>query len=406
MPKLNLTQKFIETHPDVTSTTSYQDIVQEGLYLRINKNGRKSWNVYRWVRALGRPKKVMFGTWPSWSVVRAREKAKQIVAEWDRGEGLKPEAPSLTLGEVVERRTKRLRSKGHRHPEWLATLIKNGSTDWLARPFVEITSLEIGDRHDEIAETRGPIAAARWVKSLRTLYTFAVYQCDMEMKNKAKGIDVKSDASRVRYMKPDELRLFMSALKIEGGDARDFFLLCLLTGARRGNVTAMRWADINWNDKTWTIPAEVAKAGKEIVIYLTDEAVEILRGRRQLSFEWVFPSRGKTGHLVEVWHMLRRVLARTTLLAAGTDATIDKPVNAVKKLPAASQKLGVKNLRVHDLRHHHATMLTAVGAPLNVVAAALGHSDIATTAKYAHVKEEVLRSYSQGVAVAMLGGGD
>ena len=57
--------------------------------------------------------------------------------------------------------------------------------------------------------------------------------------------------------------------------------ICLLTGVRRGEAAAMEWDDLDLEAGEWLIRAEVAKTGRERVVYLAPLAVELLRGRAQ-----------------------------------------------------------------------------------------------------------------------------
>src|ERR1700730_3157732 len=86
------------------------------------------------------------------------------------------------------------------------------------------------------------------------------------------------------------------------------------TGARRGDILSMRWSDIFLDDNRWQVPHP--KNAKPYDVPLTPEAIEILRNRRQLQADatkrrgetlpkvgdtvWVFPSRGRTGHVVDL----------------------------------------------------------------------------------------------------------
>ena len=79
----------------------------------------------------------------------------------------------------------------------------------------------------------------------------------------------------------------------------------LYTAARKGNVLAMAWEDINWEKKTWAMPN--TKNGKPHVIPRLPPAIDILERRKkeadtkEIISEWVFPSprKSKTGHLQE-----------------------------------------------------------------------------------------------------------
>ena len=85
-------------------------------------------------------------------------------------------------------------------------------------------------------------------------------------------------------------------------------LTALLTGARKTNVQAMRWADIDFTTNLWRIPE--TKSGKPVVVPLVAEAVALLSQRKESAngSPWVFPSkRSKAGHISEIkaaWNAL------------------------------------------------------------------------------------------------------
>jgi integrase len=143
--------------------------------------------------------------------------------------------------------------------------------------------------------------------------------------------------------------------------------MLLLTGARRGEVLSMRWADLT--EKTWSKPPSSTKQNKHHEVPLSAPARALLASIREEQAaqhpkrplgEFVFPSTGKKGHLVEVkkgW------------------ATLTKAV-------------GIKGLRLHDLRHSYASAHASGGASLPLIGALLGHSSPTTTARYAHLFQD------------------
>ena len=117
----------------------------------------------------------------------------------------------------------------------------------------------------------------------------------------------------------------MEALENEPNrNMRDFFLMCLYTVARKGNVQSMRREDVDFSTNKWRIPD--TKNGEPVRVPLIEQALEILNDRLQLKLElpWVFPSRdgSRSGHIQEPKTAWRRVLERA----------------------------GLGNLRIHDLR--------------------------------------------------------
>ena len=88
--------------------------------------------------------------------------------------------------------------------------------------------------------------------------------------------------------------------------------MSLFTGARKGNVLAMRWEEVNFDRATWTIP--MTQHGESHPIPLVAPAWEVLRVRQtRIKSPWVFPGRGVTGHLVEPKKAWYRILERAEI---------------------------------------------------------------------------------------------
>ena len=139
-------------------------------------------------------------------------------------------------------------------------------------------------------------------------------------------------------------------------------MLSLLTGARRSNVMAMHWNEVNLERRTWTIPGTKAKAGDNITVPLTDAALEVLQARAEANGMqgWVFPGPGKTGHLVEPKKGWQRLLRRA----------------------------GIEDLRLHDLRRSLASFQIDAGVSLAIIGKGLGHHSQQTTAVYARLAQD------------------
>ena len=178
--------------------------------------------------------------------------------------------------------------------------------------------------HTRVGKSNGPYLANRLLDLLGAMYNKARdigYTGD----NPAKGIKKFKEEKRDRFLQGDELPAFFKALASEPNDLlRDFFLVALLTGARRANVQAMRWDDLDLDRGSWRIPGSEAKAGETIVLPLVAPALAILAARYKARkpSPWVFPSWGATGHLVE-------------------------PKGAWKRI---CKKAGLVDVRIHDLR--------------------------------------------------------
>jgi integrase len=181
-------------------------------------------------------------------------------------------------------------------------------------------------------------------------------------------------------MDGEELRLFFQSLGQElNGTIRDYILTSLLTGARRSNVQAMRWSEISWERDTWTIPAAKSKSGEILSVALTPVALRILENRKANSnSEWVFPGRGKSGHLEEPKTAWKRILKRANL----TD------------------------LRLHDLRRTLGSWQAATGASLPIIGKSLGHKSLTATQIYARLDLDPVRASVNKATDAMLLAGE
>ena len=171
----------------------------------------------------------------------------------------------------------------------------------------------------------------------------------------------------------DELTPFFTALSESTNEImRDFFLLALLTGARRANVSAMRWADIDLVAGVWRIAK--TKNGTPQTVTLSPEAVTVLESRKAGGGEFVFPGEGTTKHIVEPKK------AWATLLKAA----------------------GIENLRIHDLRRTLGSWQARTGASLPIIGKSLNHKTHQATAIYARLDLDPVRQSVNTATAAMM----
>ena len=120
-------------------------------------------------------------------------------------------------------------------------------------------------------------------------------------------------------------------------------------------------------------PQTRAKNGKAMKVPLSPPAMKIIKERIGHPSGFLFPSDGKSGHLVDPKATWQGVLRRA----------------------------GLKDLHLHDLRRTLGSWQAAAGASLSVIGASLGHQDVATTAVYARLNLDPVRA-SVGVATAAM----
>jgi integrase len=197
----------------------------------------------------------------------------------------------------------------------------------------------------------------------------------------------------------DQLRTFLNAASRHRLSA--FFRVAAYTGARRGELSNLRWADVDWDEPALRIKGSVGiiagqrvegttKSGRERAVSLDAGTVDVLRALRRRQVENQLA-------LGDAWTETDHVFTSGDGVPINPDsmtALMAKTIRAHNfALPPGVPALPVA--RLHDLRHLHATHLLLAGVPVHVVAERLGHADPSITLRvYAHV----LRQHAAGVA--------
>lgn len=368
--KLNFTVKGLEAlKPPATGRIYVYDLRTPSLCVCVTENATKTFYLYR--RVGGKPQRVRLGTFPPLTIDQARDLAARTHS--DITYGVDPNAEkakarkAATLGEVWEhylenslKAKRRERTRVTNESRWKTCL-----ADWKDWKLASITRQDVVALHGRLGRDRGKTTANRAIQLLRALYNYADDPMGIKLENPAKKIELFAEEQRTRFLQADEIPRFFAAVEAEPDESlRDFFLLALWTGARRSNVQAMAWRDLNLPGATWTIPGSQFKTGKPVTVALTPEAMAILLRRAETIISpWVFPSHGKTGHLMEpkiAWDRIRKAA-------------------------------GMPDLRIHDLRRTLGSWQAALGTSLHVIGKSLGHATPAATAIYSRLALDPVR---------------
>jgi integrase len=246
--------------------------------------------------------------------------------------------------------------------------------------------------------------------------------------NPVHGIKTRKAVKRDRFISADELpRFFASVAEEPNTVVRDYFLLSLLTGARRANVLAMRWADVNLQEAIWRIPR--TKNGDPQNVTLSPEAIVLLTQLKELDADkripspYVFPGSGDSGHLVEPKKGWKRIFDRdelkqlqTLICAAGATPPTAPSVmtelemeNAIRRTRQMANTLGIDtdgvripDLRIHDLRRTLGSWQAKTGASMVIIGKSLNHKNQATTAIYARLDLDPVRASVNTATSAMM----
>lgn len=377
--EINFTKKTIDALPlpENGKRVTYHDKKTSGLSLRVSSNGTKSFNVRR--KLNGRAERVTLGKYPAMSIEQARNKAAETNAVIAQGESVNSRKRAIreemTFGELFNIYLDRY-AKVHKK-SWKSDVsqYEKHLKIWINRKLSEFNKQDIQKVHTDIGKNSGIYAANRVLALIHVLFVRAI-DWGWEGNNPASGVKKFKEQSRERFLHADELPRFFESLALEPSKIyRDYFLLAILTGARRANLLAMRWDQVNLERAVWIIPHEEAKTKENYQIPLVSEAVTILKQRKTNSDpDWVFPSTGKTGHLVEPKKAWKRILERA----------------------------GLSDLRIHDLRRSLGSWQAATGASLSIIGKSLGHKNINSTAIYARLNIDPVRESMETATSAMM----
>lgn len=173
----------------------------------------------------------------------------------------------------------------------------------------------------------------------------------------------------------EQLRTFLA----ETSDHRwgPAFLLAATTGMRRGEVLGLRWADLNLEDRRLTVNQTILNVGYEITLGSPKTA----RSRRTIALDPETTrvlAEQKRRQAVERGVLGRAYLDRD-LVFAHEDGRPAHPDVFSQTFRRAVRRLGLPIIRLHDLRHTHATMGLAAGIPVKIISTRLGHATTAFT---------------------------
>jgi integrase len=363
-----------------------------GFGLCVFLSGRKGFILI--YRAAGRQRRMRIGTWPSWSVVAAREEAKRLKRDIDRGEDPMDDRTNARHAPIVKDLIDRFIDE--HLPKLAATNAKdqismlNGLVlpDWRTRKVADITPTDVDRLLTKIALGRArpsktapkakrktslkpakptPVRANRAGEMLRKMFTLAV-QWKMRTDNPATSFRKRPETARERFLSFDEIQRLADALCADPDQrAAGIIRLCMLTGARCGEARTATFDQFNLDLAIWTKQAAYTKQRRVHRVPISHEAVALIRLRRDAvpkGCPFLFPGDVPGQPVVD----LKRFWERMRVQA------------------------DIPDVRIHDLRHTFASLLVSGGASLEMIGRLLGHTQIGTTQRYAHLIESPLRA--------------
>jgi integrase len=364
-----------------------------GFGVRSYLGGSKSFFVD--YRLSGRQRRYTIGPFPRWSADAARERAKELRKEIDRGvdpagdKRARRTAPTVQhlIDRYIADHLPKKSVAGSRLRDEKTVLAEIGDKLGRHTKVADIHNGDIAAMHRRITESGRPVRANRILAICSKMFSLALVPLAGEtlawrnaaLGNPCKGIERNHEEGRERFFSQAELTAISDALARYQGDAADAVRLIMLTGCRPIEAMKAEWSEFDKEPGYWIKPSAHVKQRKVHKLPLSPAAIELVdRLRKKRKGQWLFPGDKPGEHLValfHVWHFVRK--------QAG---------------------LG-KDAHLYALRHTFASIGAGGGLSLPIIGRLLGHVQPRTTQRYAHLADDPLREAAEKIGAVITGKG-
>lgn len=358
-----LSERIVKALPAPTAGNRiFYDMDVRGFGVRVTYAGARSYILN--FRARGRERRITIGSHPDWSVQAARDEAKRLKRAVDVGddpmEVRHAERAAATVAEVAERylqeHVSTLRPKTR--SEYESMLRRYVLPELGTLRLTALTPDDVKRLHDRV-KARYPYRANRLVTLVASMTAWSGVRTD----NPARGVNLCPEEERERFLSQPEIDRVCDALDLLPNQvSADALRLMLLSGARKMAACKARWREFALDDGIWTIPAANMKSGRKLVAPLADVAIALLTSLRDVAAregrgvdpsDFVFPGKGRGGHLGDVKRAWQRVTETAGI------GSYEERADARGRV----RRRWTTDVRPHDLRHTFAS-LAGAGSPL------------------------------------------
>lgn len=401
---VKLTKRTVDAIiPGDRASVAY-DTELKGFGVRVAPKGSLSWFIEYRPGAGGRrvAKRRMYFGGREFAPEQARQAAKEMLASIALGGDpvakRREERESQTFREFAERYLREeaeAKLKTGTITNYRICVRKHAVPEIGSIKLNRITTADISQIHSKIGLTR-PMTANRVVECISSIFRYAA-TCNLVPvgHNPTKGIRAFRESSRERFLNSEELARLGSAIreaetigtpyeidetkptskhapklanrriKIDEYTSAAFRLL-ILTGARLREILHLKWEYVDFQRGLLLLPD--SKTGRKAII-LNAPALEVLRGLN------------RRGQFVIFSEQVDR-----------PRADLNRPWRTI------SSRAGLYGVRIHDLRHTHASVGAGAGLGLPIIGKLLGHTQASTTQRYAHLDSDPLKIASDKIA--------
>lgn len=382
MPVLKLTQDFINNTmqcPEDKKRIEYCDKEIQGLIIIVTATSSGGSYFVRYKNSAGKTSYIKLGRTNELTLLEARKKAKLHKLEISNGadpsneKRIQRAVPTLSV--FYEEHYKpyaavHKRSAGSDHQLYTCRIEARFGHLRLN----QITKTMIIAFHNELRESGLAGATCdHYVKFLRHAFNLAI-EWDLLKENPASGVKLFNlDNKMENYLDSEQLERLFSVLKTDPNRPVCMIIMLLIsTGARLNEVLTATWSQINRETRTWKIPALNSKSKKVRSVPLNDSALDIINQLdTEGDFDYLFINRitGKPyTNIHKYWGKLR-------------------------------SKIGMRSIRIHDMRHTYASLLANSGRTILEISRVLGHSSVKVSERYSHLSTATLQDAANSASI-------
>ena len=369
---IKITKRMVDQLKADGADTFHWDADLPGFGVRVRGSGRKYYVVQ--YRADGRVRRITLGRHGAVPTETARRRAMAAISEAKGGGDPAAARDERRKAVTMKQLGKQFLEEyvpNHCKP---STAYEYGrSVKFFIDPRIgrrkvrDIKRSDIAELHHELRET--PYQANRTLGVLSKMFSQAeVWGLRRDGSNPCLHVKRYKEEKRERFLNAEEfsrLGQVLDEILRDGSETRSAvvaFRLLMLTGCRLSEIQKLRWEHVDLDAGELHLP-DTKTGGRAVP--LAPSAVRLLQTLpRDEDNPWVIAGKRPDSHLTDLQHPWRRVRARADL----------------------------EDVRIHDLRHSFASRALALGEGLPMIGKLLGHTQVQTTARYAHLARDTVKA--------------
>lgn len=378
MPTTKLSQRFVDaaTCPQGKQKIDYFDTDLTGLVLKVMPTGKRTYYL-RYKNPYGRQMERRLLNAAVVNLKQARERAKQYLSQLELGtdpfatQQARREIPTLAafiadsyLPHIKVNKKSWKVDEAMFRLHILPRLGKLHLDEISKKHMVDLTSA-----HSQLHK---PGSTNRMISVAHRMFECALkWELPGIASNPMAAVEKRKENNhRTRYLSAGELKALWAAIQHSDSSELPYIIRMLVfTGARKTEVLQAQWQHIDWRQCQWRIPEN--KSGRARYVPLSDHLMTMLGHlRHEKNGNYIFENPKTRKPYVNIYHSWN----------------------------TARKEAGIPDFRLHDLRHTAASYMVNNGVSLYDVKAILGHSNFATTQRYAHLSDDKLRDSSNILA--------